>query len=158
MTEQFYEDLEKAKDAEYLVRDLFASKTTKYRFERVAEDKKYYYKGDIRAIALDGHETFIEVKDDSRICDTHNVLCEESVYYKDTCEMGKGNMKSHYDIYCVVSRNERKVYVMDFPILQANYKKGYYKIIEHPWQRTYCYLCSLSEIKKWGALIDVIEY
>ena len=42
MTEQFYEDLEKAKDAEYLVRDLFASKTTKYRFERVAEDKKYY--------------------------------------------------------------------------------------------------------------------
>ena len=68
-------------NAEYLVRDLFASKTTKYRFERVAEDKKYYYKGDIRAIALDGHETFIEVKDDSRICDTHNVLCEESVYY-----------------------------------------------------------------------------
>jgi hypothetical protein len=42
------------------------------------------------------------------------VLCEEEIFYKDGGYFGKGNMKSNYDIYCIVSQSERKIYVIDF--------------------------------------------
>ena len=158
MVFNFFEDLNKARAAENIVKDTFASLTTGYTFENVANDRQYFYKGDIKATAADGREIFIEVKDDSRIADTGNVLCEYAVYYKDGGYFGKGNMESEYDIYCVVSQSERKIYVIDFDILQANYKSGYHKIIYHFDQDTYCYLLSLSVIKKLGGLIAIIDY
>ena len=37
-------------------------------------------------------------------------------------------MYSDYDIYCVVSQAERKMYFFDFQVIKANYKKyGEYK-------------------------------
>jgi hypothetical protein len=66
----------------------------------------------------DGKEIMIEVKDDSKIAETQNVLCEEEVYYDNIQDFVKGNFHSDYEIYCVVSKAERKVYVMDFSILK----------------------------------------
>lgn len=158
MLNQFYQDLVKARGAEKIVRETFAALTTDYTFENVSSERKYFYRGDIKAIAADGREIFIEVKDDSRIQETHNVLCETAIYYYDRHEYGKGNMSSDYDIYCVVSRSEQKIYVFDFPTLKANCGKGRRREIEHPEQRTICFLVSLTTLKDCGALIAVIDY
>lgn len=154
----FYSDLAKAKGAENIVRETFTQLASGYKFEDCSNDRACYYKGDIKATAPDGREIYIEVKDDSRIHETKNVLCEYEVYYKDSDYYGKGNMKSDYDIYCVVSQQERKIYVIDFSILKQNYTKGYHKVIRHFDQDTYCYLCNLSLVRSWGALIAAVDY
>ena len=46
---------------------------------------------------------FIEVKDDSRIADTGNVLCEERVFFREGNYYQKGFMYNDYEIFCVVS-------------------------------------------------------
>ena len=158
MVFNFYDDLNNARAAENIVKNTFAALSSNYTFENVADQREYFYKGDIRATAADGRQIYIEVKDDSRIADTGNVLCEYEVYYKDYGHFGKGNMQSDYDIYCVVSQAERKIYVIDFSILQANYKKGQHKVIYHWDQDTYCYLLPVSTIKKLGGLITVVNY
>lgn len=158
MLDNFYTDLEKAKKAEQIVKDTFAALTKKYTFEDVSNNREYFYKGDIKATSSTGKEIFIEVKDDSRIAESKNVLCEYEVYYKESNYYGKGNMKANYDIYCVVSQSERKIYVIDFSILKQIYKKGEHKVIDHYNQTTYCYLLSLGTIKKYGGLIDTIEF
>ena len=92
MLGNFYQDLAKARGAERLVRETFAALTNDYTFEDVSNEREYFYRGDIKAIAADGREIFIEVKDDSRIQETHNVLCETAIYYYERGEYGKGNM------------------------------------------------------------------
>lgn len=158
MVQGFYEGLAQAREAELLVAEVFSSLTKDYKFENVGDVREYFYKGDIKATAADGREIFIEVKDDSVIHKTHNVLCEEEVYYKDTDYYGKGNMFSEYNIYTVVSKAERKIYVIDFEVLKSIYHKGEYKIIEHPAQITYCYLLDLCKVKQFGGLIAMLDY
>lgn len=157
MLNGFKEDLANAKDAEKIVREVFTSLTDKYSFEDVSDERQYYYKGDIKAVSVSNNkEVFIEVKDDSRIAETGNILCEVEVYYKECDYYGKGNMCADYDIYCIVSKQERKIYVLDFKELQRIYKMGEYRSIEHPAQITYCYLLPLGLAKK--AMIEVINY
>lgn len=158
MLYKFYDDLTKAKKAEQLVREVFTALTDKYTFDDVSEVRECRYKGDIKATAADGKEIYIEVKDDSRIADTGNVLCEYKNYIKDTEQFIKGNMLSDYDIYTIVSQAERKIYVIDFDVLKRIYKKGEFKVIPHQEQDTYCYLLALSIVKKYGGLIEIIEY
>lgn len=100
----FWKDLAAAKPAEKLVLDTFSSLTTDYTFTDVSNVKECRYKGDIKATAADGKELFIEVKNDSRIANTNNVLCEYQNYIKDGGYYIKGNMCSEYDIYCIVSQ------------------------------------------------------
>ena len=158
MVEGFYEDLEQARAAETIVCDKLSSLAPGIKFENVGNDRQYFHKGDIKATLESGKEVFVEVKDDSCIHRTRNVLCEEEVYFNYNGVTTPGNMYSDYEIYCVLSQKERKMYLIDFDILRKNYKKGEYKEIQHPAQTTYCYLCSLAQIKKWGAMIKVIKY
>ena len=158
MVSNFWEDLALAKGAEDIVREKFSSLTDKYTFVDVSSQKEYFHKGDIKAIAADGREIFIEVKSDSRIAQTQNVLCEEEVFYFATGELIKGNFYSDYEIYTVVSKDERKIYVMDFSILKEHYKSGTFKAIKHWEQTTYCYLCSLAQVRSWGAMIAELEF
>lgn len=158
MIKDFWKDLELAKPAEQLVLNTLASLTTDYTFTDVSNERKYFYKGDIKATGADGKEIFIEVKNDSRIADTGNVLCEYENYIKDGGYFIKGNMQSDYDVYCVVSQQARKIYVIDFEILQANYTRGYHKVIQHYDQDTYCYLLPLAQIKRLGGLIAELDY
>lgn len=158
MVSDFYSDLEQAREAEQIVLDTFAAMSDKYDFIPVGSNPAYYYKGDILAIGEDGREIGIEVKDDSRIAETYNILCEEEVYYKSCDYYGKGNMSSNYDVYCIVSRQEKKIYVIDFSILKANYRKGEFKEIKHPQQITYCYLLNIGQIKSLGGLIATVHY
>lgn len=159
MLNDFQKDLAAAKAAENTVRRVFSSLTNEYRFEDVSNQREFYYKGDIKAISLStGTEIYIEVKDDSRIAQTHNVLCEEEVFYKEYGYYGKGNMSCNYDIYCVVSKSEHKIYVIDFKVLKSIYKRGEFKHINHPQQETFCYLVPIGLVKKYNGLLDVIDY
>lgn len=155
MIKEFWGDLARGRVAEHKVLDTLSSLGTEYKFEFVGDQREYFHKGDIKAIAPDGREIFIDVKNDSRIHETRNVLCEEENYFKDTNTYDKGNMYSSYDVLAVVSQREQKIYFIDFHTLQKNYKKGEYKMIEHPSQTCFCYLCSLGMIKKWGGLLGV---
>lgn len=160
MVSNFYSDLEAARKAEHLVAEVLSNCTDEFTFEEVGDKKEYFYKGDIRALdsswGLDEH--FVEVKNDSCIARTHNVLCEYKVYFKENDYYAKGNMQSDYDYYAVVSEQNKMIYIIDFEVLKKNYKKGYHKIIDHPEQRTYCYLCSIDKLCKWGALMYFIRY
>ena len=158
MLTNFEADKQAAKAAEKLVRDLLSNLTIGYTFEDVSEEREYRYKGDIRATAATGETIYIEVKDDSRIAQTGNILCEEENYIKETDRYIKGNMKSDYDIYAVVSQQNRKVYFFDFKRLQEIYKRGEFKKINHPQQITYCYLLELCRAKQWGALLYTVKY
>ena len=158
MVSNFWDDLSLGRRAEQLVLDKFSELTQDYTFSNVGAQREYFNKGDILATAADGKQVFIEVKDDSRIAETHNLLCEEANYYYATGNTAKGNFYSDYQIYCVVSRAESKIYVMDFSILKEHYKSGKYKEIKHWEQITYCYLCSLDSVRSWGAMIAEVEF
>lgn len=158
MLKEFKKDLEAAKDAELLVLEVLADLTTLYNFQWVGDQRQYRYKGDIKATTADGKEIFIEVKDDKCIAATGNVLCEEENFIKDTGRFIKGNMYSDTDIFCVVSKSERKIYIIDFKILQGIYKKGEFKLIPHADQDTYCYLLPLWLIRRFNGIIKVLEY
>jgi hypothetical protein len=158
MLDNFARDLAIGKKGEEIVLNTFSKLTTEYKFESISDMRCFFYRGDIKAVDKSGKEIFIEVKNDSRIADTGNILCEEEVYYKNNDYIGKGNMFSDNDIFAVVSQPEKKIYVVDFKILKANYRKGEYREIEHPQQTSYCYLMPVSKIKKLGGLIAVVDY
>lgn len=158
LVKQFAEDLHNAREAEYIVRNELAHRMPDYKFEVVGHIPLFYNKGDIRAISPSGKEHFIEVKDDSCIWQTNNVLCEEEVFYYNSGELVDGNMYSDYEIYCVIDRRCGYIYVIDFETLKKHYKEGRYTIIHHEEQDTRCYLVSLCQLRQWGALIETISY
>lgn len=159
MLKDFKKDLVIGKRAEKIVLDKLSSLTTDYNFTDVSRDYIYYDIGDIRATnKKTGKDLYIEVKNDSRIAETHNVLCEREVYYESTGKYKLGNMSCCGDIYIIVSESERKLYILDYKLLRKNYRKGIEKKIRHSQQTTYGYLCELALIKEWGALLYTIDY
>lgn len=158
MVTNFYKDLRKGHRAEKIVKDVFSSLTDKYTFTDVSNDPAYYHSGDIIATAADGRQIMIEVKNDSVIHSTGNVLCEEEVYYKERGQYKDGFMYNDYEIYCVVSEPSRKIYVMDFKVLKEHYKEGRYKYFDYAQQSSDTYLLSLGLIEDYNGLIKVIEY
>ena len=156
MLSNFSADLAAAKEAEQIVKEAIAA--AGYQVLDVSDDPQYYHSGDLK-ILLPSGERFVEVKDDSRIADTRNILCEEEVYYKESGRLVPGNMHSNYDIYAVVSKKENLIYFFDFSKLKEIYKRfGTYKTIQHPEQYSNCYLLELCRAKQFGALIAKINY
>lgn len=158
MLANFDTDLVKGKRAEQLVKQVFSSLTDKYTFQDVSDDPLYYHRGDLIATAADGRQIMIEVKNDEVIHKTGNVLCEEEVYMKEGDYYNKGFMYNNYEIYCVVSEPDHKIYVIDFKVLKDHYKSGQYKFFNYPQQHSDTYLLSLGVIKRYNGLIEIIEY
>lgn len=158
MVSTFYDDLNKARGAEHLVCQVLENLTEDYTFTEVGDVSEYFHKGDIMAVDDWGDELFVEVKDDGCISYTGNVLCEDKVFYRWSGTFGSGNMKGDSDYYAVVSQSEKLIYVLDFSVMKQVYKMGRYKVIPHPEQITYCYLCSLNSLREQGALLYIIEY
>lgn len=157
MVKNFYSDLEASKGAEEAVMRTFAALAPNYAFVDISNDRIFFHKGDILALAPDYSYAYIEVKQDGCIARTHNVLCEEAVYYFSNGEKVRGNMYSDYQYYCVVSPAENKIYVIDFAIMHEHYKSGYYKEIPHEDQITYAYLMPLYRLQELGAIIAVVD-
>ena len=158
MLANFKADLAKGHRAEQIVIDTFTSLTKDYSFQDVSNDFMCYHKGDVLVTAPGKEPVFIEVKNDEVIHKTQNVLCEEGVYFKDADYYKEGYMQSDYEIYCVVSEPERKIYIIDFKVLKKIYRRGEYKMINHPQQYSDVYLVPIGMIKQNGGLIDIIEY
>lgn len=158
MLDNFEKDLTTGRRGEDIVLKVFSSLDSERTYERVADNPLYYYKGDIKVTDKSGNVRYIEVKNDSVIHNTGNILCEEEVYYKRYDYYGKGNMSSDYDIYAVVSEQRREIYVFNFERLKQIYRKGIYKEIEHKQQITYCFLLDINEIDRLGGLIAVVNY
>lgn len=156
--DNFDSDLSKGKRAEKIVREVFSALTDKYTFTDVSNDPYYYHKGDIIATAADGRQIMIEVKNDEVIYKSGNVLCEEEVFYKQDGYSKQGFMYNDYEVYCVVSEPERKIYVLDFKILKAHYRNGEYKYFDYPSQGSDTYLLALGIIKRYNGIIDIINY
>ncbi len=157
MLSNFSADLAAAKEAEQIVQQVLAAAGCQVL--DVSDDPQCYHKGDLLITSPTGEQRYVEVKDDSRIADTRNILCEEEVFYKESGRLVLGNMHSDYDIYAVVSQSERKIYFFDFSILKQIYKRfGTYKTIQHPEQYSNCYLLELCRARQFGALITKINY
>lgn len=157
MVSNFKRDLDAARDAEFLVLQLLIGATDAYDFYWVGDNREYFNKGDIKAVnKATGKEIFIEVKDDSRIADTDNVLCEDRVDYDGYSAIG--NIHNEYNIYIVVSKQERKIYILDGEVLKANYKLGEFKYIQHRQQATAAYLLPLGIMRRKGGLLATISY
>lgn len=158
MTYQFLLDLEGARASEELVTNYLSTLTDEYKFENVGNVREYFYKGDIKATNLaTGEIHMLEIKDDSRIATTHNILCEESSYFFNSKSWRKGNFYSDYEYYCIYSRSESKLYIFDFSILKKIYKKGRLKSITHHDNINEVYLLPLETAKEAGALIAELD-
>ena len=158
MSKQFNKDLAVARVVEELVKNTLAALTTEYTFKNVGDQPQYFHKGDIMALG-ENQVRMIEVKNDSRIHETHNILCEEENYFKEGGYYAKGNMYSDYDIYCVVSQAERKMYFFDFKVIRDNYKRyGEFKFKNHYDQESYFYTLPIGRVKQLGGLIRILEY
>ena len=150
----FLADLEIGQKGEALVKQVLETLTDKYTF--TASDNQH--KGDIIATDASGNKIYLEVKTDSRIGDTGNILCEEEVFYYDTWSSKKGFMYSDYEVFCILSRSERKIYVIDFKVLKANYKSGWQKELRYTDQESKCYFIKLEKIADLGGLLYTINY
>jgi len=151
---QFKTDLEKAQEVELYICDALNNLPSIYRFEWVGADAQCYHKGDIKATRYDGKEIYLEIKCDSRIHETYNVLCEENVLYYETYTTTIGNMYSDYEIYCVYSPISHVLYFIDFKVMKDIYKRlGEWKILKHSQQESEVYLLSIGFIKKNGGLL-----
>lgn len=159
MLRDFQKDLASARAAELLVLEKLRELAPDWELHDVASEREFRYKGDIFAVSKkDKRALFIEVKDDSRIAETGNILCEEESYIKDDDRYIKGCMYCDTDIYCIVSQQSRKIYFIEFKTLKENYRKGEFKVIKHSDQDTYCYLLPLGAVKRKGGLLAEIEY
>ena len=164
MASNFKRDLKNAKVGESTVRNVLANSTWDWDFKDVSDDASCYYKGDIEAYNVDAGYVFLDVKMDSRIADTGNVLCEEKVYSYVSNQYYKGNMDSDYDVLAIISVDIRKIWLIDFKVLKAHYKEGraYNKVhcddYGYAAQKTIGTLCSLDKIEKWGGLLYIIDY
>ena len=155
----FQNDLNNAREAEWLVCRTLAQKDASWQFEWVGDNREDFHKGDIKAIdPYTGFSLYLEVKNDNRIADTGNILCEWKKYFYDSGEYRRGNIKNEYDYYCVVSQQDRRIYVLDGPTLRQWYQNGERKVIYHDTDITYCHLLPLSFIQKKGGLRYTITY
>ena len=115
-------DWERGKRAEQIVLDLLSTKTDEYNFYDVSNNAAHYTQGDIFALG-ENEAYYIEVKNDSKIGQTENVLCEDEVYIKDLDHYEPGNMTCGCDIYCVVAEDTREIYFFDFKVMKEIYKR-----------------------------------
>lgn len=107
MVKNFTEDLMRGKTAETAVYN-YLSLLDFLEVENVSDNPLYYNKGDFRVCSnFTTHPYYIDAKNDSRVAQTRNILCEEEVYFKETDEYKYGDMYKEYDYLAVVSMEER---------------------------------------------------
>ena len=155
MLSNFENDRLAAKEAEQIVLNFLSVGFPQYQFKDVSESRECFHRGDIVAY-LDNMQLFIEVKDDSCIATTHNVLVEDAVYYHSSGNVQK--YQSSADIYVVVSKEERKIYFFNHGKLKKLAKFAPARTIAHEEQTTYCNLVSLDSTRRTGALLGIAEY
>lgn len=160
MVSNFYKDLRKAKIGEKIamaiLKDVYGNH---YTFEDVSEDKQCWHLGDIRATRhIDNAVKYIDVKMDSRIAQTRNILCEEAVYYVHNDETKPGCITYPYDAIAIVSVQAKRIWIIDYHMLQEHYKEGKKYTRQFEEQTTSGYLFPLTKAQSYGMIKAVIDY
>lgn len=158
MVENFEEDLQQGKEGEQVVIQYLQK--AGYQVEDVSAKRQDYHNGDLLITLPTGEKKYIEVKNDTRIADTRNILCEEEVYYKREGYLAPGFMYRNYDIYAVVSESEKRIYFFDFAKLKEIYKRFWvsYKKLDYKDQYSNCYFVEMCRAKQFGAFIAQVNY
>lgn len=157
MLDNFDTDLAWGKRAERIVARLAQSNGVQV--QDISDLPQYRQCGDLLITLASGQQYYLEVKNDSVVGSSGNILCEEEVYYKENDYFKPGFMYNHSDFLLVVSESQREIYVLDFKIMQQIYKtKGQYKFFDYPQQSSDCYLVPLWLAKKYGAWLETINY
>ena len=155
--DQFEKDLQQGKDGEQVV--LQYLQKTGYSVEDVSGKRQDYHKGDLLITLPTGQTRYIEVKNDTVIGSSGNILCEEEVYYKDRDYLAPGFMYRDYDIYAIVSEDTRKIYFFDFSKLKEIYQRfGEYDRLDYPHQYSDVFYLPIHRAKQFGAFIAKVEY
>ena len=103
MLKKFDGDLRRAKVGERIVMQVLQSVYgNDYDFNDVSDNKEYWHKGDIE-IVRDGKTKYLDVKMDSRIAQTGNILCEDEVYFVESDSYRPGCIHSDYDYLAIIS-------------------------------------------------------
>lgn len=153
----FKADLQTGKDGERIALEVLCNITENYAFQDVSDVKEMYHKGDIIAYK-DDESYYLDVKNDSKIHATCNILCEDKIFYRRNKEMKEGFMASEYDYLVIVSQPEKKIYIINFDKLKKHYKEGRRQEMHYSWQYSICYLYPLEEAYKHNMVEAVIEY
>lgn len=169
MNKDFLRCVEENKIAEQIAYEVLSLATFKpdldYKVHDVSNIKECQHKGDIFfRNKKDNSFSYVEVKNDSRIAgrpdSTGNILCEEQVYYEESGEWKDGFMRYCEDYLAVVSRQAKRIFIIDLSVLKQHYKQGKHikKMKKNNWQHSEVYLYPLRCARKNGALLYEIDY
>ena len=158
MLKKFSGDLRRAKVGERIVMQVLQSVYgNDYDFNDVSDNKEYWHKGDIE-IVRDGKTKYLDVKMDSRIAQTGNILCEDEVYFVESDSYQPGCIHSDYDYLAIISVEAKRIWIVDNHELQQHYKEGREFACRHEEQTTYGYLFPLYRAKTYGMIKAIIDY
>lgn len=163
MFKDFLSDLKKAQVGENIVCNVLSQLLGEddYTISNVALDKQLYDKGDISVTDSWGDTVYIDVKDDSCICDTGNILAEHRVWFKGKGWLDGFMQKAQYNYVAYLSRADQKIYMLDFSLWKKYYKKVFKRhlYIDHNGEQTTDgYLMSLNKARELGIVIAEIIY
>lgn len=168
MTKQEYdkkymEDVNAHHPAEKIVLEVLNNLNNGFTFEDVAENERYFNKGDIKMIKEGKRTRCIDVKDDGVISKTGNFAVEAGGYSKIYGYRKKGWIDSKYDYVAVISQEDYTIWLLSFKRLKEIYDKtgltGGRKVTSDFWDNVkYNYLVPVHKAIELGAVLAKITY
>ena len=155
----FSKNTKLAEAAELIVADLVPQIWTDITDVKwVADDPRYYHKGDVVGKDIWNEEIGFEVKDDGAIHETGNVFCEHRRLAKDGTGYVNGFMKREMGEYlCVVSRKIQHVWFFDFAALRQIYEQGRY-VQTRSQTKSSGFLLAIAALRRDGQLLVECDY
>lgn len=163
MFTDFLRDLQKAQTGENIVCDVLSKLLGEddYTINNVALDEQFYYKGDIAVTDSWGDTVYIDVKDDSCICNTGNILAEHRVWIRGKGWVDGFMQKAQYDYVAYLSQPDKKIYILDFALWKKYYKTVFVRhlFIDHNGEQTTDgFLMRLDSARDLGIVVMEIGY
>ena len=160
---RYMKDVNANRPAELITTEVLNNLNNGFTFEWVADDEKYYLKGDIKMVK-DGKKTkCIDVKNDQKIASTGNFAVEAGGWSKIYNCPKKGWIDSNYDYVAVISQEIHTIWILSFKKLREVYNKidltNGCKVISDFWDCTkYNYLIPIHKAIELGAVMAKIKY
>lgn len=161
--ERYLEDVNAHKPAELITTEVLNNLNNGYEFEYVADNEKYFNKGDIKMKKKGKKALCIDVKDDQKIAETGNFAVEAGGWSKIYNCPAKGWIDSNYNYLAIISREAQTIWILSFKRLREIYNKidltGGRKVVSDFWDNIkYNYLISINKAIELGAVLARIEY
>ena len=161
--ERYMQDVNAHKPAELITTEVLNNLNNGYTFEWVADNEKYFNKGDIKMIKNGKKTKCIDVKDDDEIADTGNFYVEADGWSKQYNCPKKGWISSNYDYVAVISQKIKTIWILSFKRLKEIYNKtdltGGRKVTSDFWDNIkYGYVIPIDKAIELDAVMAKIKY